>query len=123
MIDLNKIDRDKLARLLTEALRDPLKEAIMSVFHVDEQGRLWVVDEKGNKIEEIEIIDDSAQGKTYDDRKAIEEASKMSLQKKEERLVINLPAWLKDRLKKKSNRTGKSMNEIIRIALTEYLSK
>jgi hypothetical protein len=119
MIDLNKIDKDKLTNDLTKALT----EAIMRIFQVDEQGRLWVVDKHGNKIEEIEIIDDRAEVKPYDERKAIEEASKMSLQKKEERLVINLPAWLKDRLKNKAKRTGQSMNEIIRLALTEYLAK
>jgi hypothetical protein len=117
MIDLSKIDRKKLV--------DDITEAIMKHVKVDERGRLIFVDKNGKEVAVIEDApeEEVVKEKSYDDRKAIEEASKMSLQKKEESLVINLPAWLKDRLKKKSNRTGKSMNEIIRLALSEYLAK
>lgn len=117
MIDLSKIDRKKLA--------DDITDAIMKYIKVDEKGRVVFVDKSGRI---LLVIDDTTEKvdmkeRTFDDRKAIEEASKMSLQKKEERLVINLPAWLKDRLKKKARRTERSMNEIIRLALTEYLAK
>lgn len=116
MIDLSKIDTKKLA--------DDITEAIMKRIKVDEKGRVVCVDEHGKVLLVLEDKkEERTKEKTYDDRQVIKEASEMSLQKKEERLVINLPAWLKERLKKKSDRTGQSMNEIIRIALTEYLSK
>ena len=117
MIDISKIDRKKLA--------DDITEAIMKHIKVDKEGRLIFVDKHGK---EVAVIDDTteedvAREKSYDERKAIEEASQLSLQKKEERLVINLPAWLKDRLKNKAKQTGQSMNEIIRLALAEHLAK
>jgi hypothetical protein len=52
-----------------------------------------------------------------------EEGSRIINQKKKQRVVINMPGWLKERLKKKSVQTGTSMNAIVRLALTEYLSK
>ena len=55
------------------------------------------------------------------DHKVIKKASEMSRQKKQQRLVINMPEWLKERLMKLSHRKKISMNEIIRQALTEYL--
>jgi len=115
MIDLEKIDPEKLGNAIADAIIKYIKE--------DEKGRLWFVDKDGNKVVEIMAGENRVREKVVDDREVIKEASQMSLQKKEERLVINLPAWLKERLKKKSKRTGQSMNEIIRIALTEYLSK
>lgn len=117
MIDVSKIDREKLV--------DDITEAIMKRIKVDEKGRVIFVDKHGKEVAVIEDApeEEVVKEKPYDDRKAIEEASKMSLQKKEERLVTNLPAWLKDRLKKRARQTGQSMNEIIRIALTEYLAK
>ena len=99
------------------------RDEIMSLIKEDEEGRLWIVDKNGNKMIQIVASHETAAEEIHDDREVIKEASQMSLQKKEERLVINLPAWLKERLKNKSNRTGQSMNEIIRTALTEYLSK
>jgi len=124
MIDLRYVDTKKLASDLAETIAEALTEALMKRFKEDEQGRLWALDKDGKKLFELEDEEeDRTKEKTYDDGQVIKEASEMSLQKKEERLVINLPAWLKDRLKKKSNRTKQSMNEIIRIALTEYLSK
>ena len=115
MIDLSNIDTKKLADEITEAIMKHIKE--------DEKGRLWFVDNDGNKMVEIVGDDYSKIEKTHDDSEVIKEASQLSLQKKEERLVTNLPAWLKDRLKKRARQTGQSMNEIIRIALTEYLAK
>jgi len=44
-------------------------------------------------------------------------------QSKPQRIVINLPAWLKERLKHKSAKKGLSMNAVMRLALTEYLAK
>ena len=119
MIDWDKIDKEKLTKDLSEALT----EALMSLFHFDEEGRLWAVDKNGNKTVQIRLTESPKKEEPYNERKTIEEASKMSLQKKEERLVINLPAWLKDRLKNKAKQAGQSMNEIIRLALTEYLAK
>ena len=119
MIDWDKVDKEKLTKDLSEALT----EALMSLFHFDDQGQLWTVDKNGNKTAMIRLTESLKKEEPANERKAIEEASKMSLQKKEERLVINLPAWLKDRLKSKSKQTGKSMNEIIRLALSEYLAK
>ena len=49
--------------------------------------------------------------------------SGISRQKKVKRLVINLPEWLKILLKEKSRQTGLSMNDIVRLALTDYLAK
>ena len=106
-----------------EYAKKSVTAAVMSAFKIDEQGRLWIVDKEGHKVKEIDIDWSILKERTHDDRQAIKDASKMSLQKKEERLVINLPAWLKERLKKRAKQTDQSMNEIIRIALTEYLSK
>jgi len=116
MYDISDLDAKKLA--------DAITDRIMKMVRADKDGRLIVVDKEGNELFTI-VADDAESTKTkaHDDRDVIKEASQLSLQKKEERLVINLPAWLKERLKKKSNRTGQSMNEIIRIALTEYLSR
>jgi hypothetical protein len=53
----------------------------------------------------------------------IKRMSTISAQKKESRLVINLPEWLKTLLSNKAKETNKSMNEIIRTALIEFLAK
>ena len=47
----------------------------------------------------------------------------ISAQRKESRLVINLPEWLKTLLSNKAKETNKSMNEVIRTALIEFLAK
>ena len=52
----------------------------------------------------------------------IKRMSAISAQKKESRLVINLPEWLKTLLKNKANETNISMNEVIRTALIEFLA-
>jgi hypothetical protein len=105
-------------------LADEITDGIMKHIKQTDDGRIIFVDKYGNEVAEIVgDAEESTKEKTHIEREVIKEASQMSLQKKEERLVINLPAWLKDRLKKRANRTDKSMNEIIRIALTEYLSK
>ena len=105
---------------IEEMIRKQVMEEVMSLVETDDQGRLWINDKKNNR--RFEITDDMLRI-SASDQKVIKKASEMSLQKKQERLVINLPAWLKDRLKNKAKQTGKSMNEIIRLALTEYLAK
>ena len=42
---------------------------------------------------------------------------------KRQRIVINFPGWLAKKLRKESERSGLSMNEIVRIAVEDYLSK
>jgi|GEM_PF-2273923 len=113
----------EIANAMSDSLSKALNEMAQKHLRRDVEGRLWFVDEDGKTVGELVGGELSKKRKTTDDREVIKEASQLSLQKKEERLVINLPAWLKERLKKRSNRTGKSMNEIIRIALSEYLSK
>jgi hypothetical protein len=49
--------------------------------------------------------------------------SEMRGQKKESRLVINMPEWLKNGLQEKAKQKGVSMNEIVRVAVIDYLSK
>ena len=58
-----------------------------------------------------------------DDDQVFEDVKKMVNQRKVQRVVINLPGWLKKRLKEISMQKGASMNAIVRLALTEYLSK
>ena len=53
----------------------------------------------------------------------IKRISQMSTQKKENRLVINLPEWIKRWLAKKAKADNMSMNQVIRIALLDYLTK
>lgn len=53
----------------------------------------------------------------------IRKVSEMGRQKKESRLVINMPEWLKIVLQEKAKQDGMSMNEIVRVAVIEYLSK
>jgi len=53
----------------------------------------------------------------------VKKFSEMNLQKKESRLVINMPEWLKKVLQEKASQKGVSMNEIVRVAVIEYLSK
>ena len=115
------ITRAELKKHLDE-LADNIANAICKRLDEDEQGRIWFCDKDGNR---LEIFDDGElkTDKSTDERKVIEEASELSLQKKEQRLMVNLPEWLKDRLQKRAKRTGKSMNEIIRLALTQYLAK
>lgn len=55
--------------------------------------------------------------------KLYRDVSNFIARKKEYRLVINLPNWLKKQLKRESEQSGLSMNEIIRIAVVDYLSK
>jgi len=104
-----------------EELADALTNAIMRLVEKDEHGDLWFVDKDGNKL--MQITGESDKEKPTEGRQSIKEASQLSLQKKENRMVINLPEWLKDKLKERAKRTGVSMNEIIRNALAEYLSK
>jgi len=113
----------EIANAMSDSLSKALNEMAQKHLRRDVDGRLWFVDDEGRTVGELVGGELSKQRETPDDREVIKEASQLSLQKKEERLVINLPAWLKDRLKKRANRTDKSMNEIIRIALSEYLSK
>lgn len=49
--------------------------------------------------------------------------SQISAQKKESRLVINLPEWLKKMLAEKAKADNMSMNQVIRIALIDHLTK
>ena len=53
----------------------------------------------------------------------IKAISQISAQKKESRLVINLPEWLKKMLAEKAKADNMSMNQVIRIALIDYLLK
>lgn len=53
----------------------------------------------------------------------IKRISQMSTQKKENRLVINLPEWIKKWLANKAKADNMSMNQVIRIALLDYLTK
>jgi TusA-related sulfurtransferase len=57
------------------------------------------------------------------DDRLFEEVQKAANRGKPQRIVINLPGWLKERLKQKSLETGTSMNAVMRLALTEYLAK
>ena len=121
------VDRKEFAKEIANVISDEFskifKERVLPHLRRDTEGRLWYVDDNEKPVAELVGGLLSKKKETPDDRAVIQEASQLSLQKKEERLVINLPAWLKDRLKKRANRTNKSMNEIIRISLTEYLSK
>lgn len=49
--------------------------------------------------------------------------SEMRGQKKESRLVINMPEWLKNGLQEQAEQKDMSMNQIVRVAVIEYLSK
>ena len=53
----------------------------------------------------------------------IKRISQLSDQKKESRLVINLPEWLKKMLEEKAKADNISMNQVIRIALIDHLTK
>jgi hypothetical protein len=53
----------------------------------------------------------------------VKKVSEMRGQKKESRLVINMPEWLKMVLQEKAKQKGVSMNELVRVAVIEYLSK
>ena len=53
----------------------------------------------------------------------IKRISQISTQKKENRLVINLPEWIKKMLAEKAKADDMSMNQVIRIALIDYLTK
>ncbi len=53
----------------------------------------------------------------------IKAISRISAQKKESRLVINLPEWLKKMLAEKAKADNISMNQVIRIALIDHLTK
>jgi predicted glutamine amidotransferase len=57
------------------------------------------------------------------DDRLFEEVKDVVNQRKPQRIVINLPGWLKEQLKQKSIETGTSMNAVMRLALTEYLAK
>lgn len=67
----------------------------------------------------ISAISDLLTGK----QKVIRGLADLSMQKKGNRLVINLPEWLKALLKRKAEKEGLSMNETVRVALIEYLTK
>ncbi len=112
MVYFNKKERDKLAKSIADA--------IASKCDIDEEGNLYVIGKKGKKLELISA-EETAKKESEKDSQVVKQASQMSLQKKEQRLVINMPEWLKDRLIKISKRKGVSMNEIIRQALVEYL--
>ena len=57
------------------------------------------------------------------DDRLFEHVKKVVDKSKPQRIVINLPGWLKERLKQKSTKKGISMNAVMRLALTEYLAK
>ena len=73
--------------------------------------------------EELKKMIDKIINEQYTDDRIFESIKKAVSQKKVERVVINLPGWLKERLKQKSIKTGTSMNAVMRLALTEYLAK
>ena len=104
-----RLPKRKQLELDTEDLKDTVMQGI------DAYLKTWA--------KENIVIDTGEDEGSIDDRRVIKETSKMSMQKKHERLVINMPEWLKDRLKKISKRSGLSMNEIIRSALVDYLLK
>ena len=56
-------------------------------------------------------------------KEIIKTISQISTQKMESRLVINLPEWLKKLLAEKAKADNMSMNQVIRIALLDYLTK
>lgn len=107
--NLDNIIKKKLIELLTERTR------------IDEKGRLLLKDNKGK--ETLEINRDTDIGKIIKERLTMKQAAQMSLQKKEKRMVINLPEWMKDALQDRAKKADKSMNEIIRTAIADYLSK
>ncbi len=104
-----RLPKRKQLELDTEDLKDTVMQGI------DAYLKTWA--------KENIVIDTGEDEGSIDDRRVIKETSKMSMQKKHERLVINMPKWLKDRLAKISKRSGLSMNEIIRSALVDYLLK
>lgn len=53
----------------------------------------------------------------------IKRVAQISSQKKEKRLVINLPDWIKKMLAEKAKADNMSMNQVIRTALIDYLTK
>jgi hypothetical protein len=69
----------------------------------------------------INDITDLVLGKK-DKAEAIKRITELSKQKKECRLVINLPEWLKTQLNKHAKEANTSMNEVIRSAIIEYLA-
>lgn len=95
-----------------EAEKQMQKEIVKSKADIDEQPL------EITKEELKEIIDEY-----LDDDHLFEKVKEIINQKKVQRIVINLPKWQKDQLKMKSIQTGTSMNALVRLALTEYLSK
>ena len=85
-----------------EAEKQMQKEIVKSKADIDEQPL------EITKEELKEIIDEY-----LDDDHLFEKVKEIINQKKVQRIVINLPKWQKDQ----------SMNALVRLALTEYLSK
>lgn len=110
-----------LDKNLGKLIRKELIEFLAPRTRKDEKGRLHVKDNDGK--ESLELLPDNDVGRAVSERLSIKQAAQMSLQKKEKRFVINLPEWMKDKLKEKADGAGVSMNEIIRLAIADYLSK
>ena len=73
-----------------------------------------------------EMIDEYAKkniAEELSDDRLFEHVKEAVNRRKPQRIVINLPGWLKERLKQKSKKKGISMNAVMRLALTEYLAK
>ena len=104
----------------TEEEKHLQKETKKPKIEIDEQ--LLVMSEEELRKMIDEMIHEVRIDYLNDDR-LFEEVKKIVNQKKPQRIVINLPGWLKERLKQKSIRTGTSMNAVMRLALTEYLAK
>jgi len=107
--NLGKMIKKELIEFLTQRTRK------------DEKGRLLLRDNEGR--ESLIILPDTEIGKAISERLSMKQAAQMSLQKKEKRFVINLPEWMKDKLQERAKSADKSMNEIIRTAIADYLSK
>jgi hypothetical protein len=117
MTKLKDLDMNELKNIIRKTMVDELVERTRK----DDKGRLLIRDKDG--LESLQILPNTDLAKAINERLTIKEASRMSLQKKEKRMVINLPEWMKDELLKRAKSTDKSMNEIIRTAIADYLSK
>ena len=113
--------KDYLDKNLGKMIKKELIEFLTPRTRKDEKGRLLLKDNEGK--ESLVILPDTEIGKAINERLTMKQAAQMSLQKKEKRFVINLPEWMKDELQKRAKSADKSMNEIIRTAIADYLSR
>jgi len=125
IMDIEGLDVEKVTKEVVKRMKPMIHEYLIDEFvkrtRKDKDGRLLVKDNQGN--ESMELIRDSDIGKEVSKRLAIKEAAQMSLQKRTERFVINIPEWMKIKIKEDAKSNGISMNEVVRKSLAEYFSR